>query len=355
MKQAAIVLFIFTLASLTVADVKYVSSTSMEFEGAIGTMMKLFGGGNANKTVEYYKGDVKRSDSFDRKERLESSQIIDLDRKVFVNINHNDKEYTEMTFDEWKELMQSSMEALGQEQPEEQPAEQEESTTDVEWDLKVDINETGETETVAGKNTDKVIMTLDLDAEVTSTEEGQEPESAKGGMIVTSTHWLYKGGDAAQKEIDDFNLRLAERLGFLPGSADAKEMMARIVEQNSQLGEAIQTMQEEGKKLQGLSMRVATVYETKVDPETAKKIEEERAKQKEEENTEIPTSVGGLLGGFGKKLVKKHMEKQDEGVKERNTLMRTSTEVLELETSSLDADLFEIPADYKLVEQQVEE
>jgi hypothetical protein len=355
MKKTVVGFFIFTLSSLLVADVKYVSTTTTEFEGAVGAMMNLFGAGNAVKTVDYYKDNIKRSDSFDKKDRLESSQLVDLDNELFVSIDHKDKKYTQMTFDEWKEMMQSAMESTSQGSSEETSAETEEETTEVDWDLKVDVNETGETEKVAGKKTDKVIMTLDLDAEVTSTEEGQEPESAKGGLVVTSTHWLYKGEDDAGKEMEEFNSRLVEKLGFMPGSASAKEMMAKVLEQNSQLGDAIETMQEEGKKLQGVSMRVETLYETKVDPETAKKMEEERAKQKEEEKTEIPTSVGGLLGGFGKKLVKKQMDNQDEGVKERNTLMRTSTEVLELDTLALDDSLFEIPSDYKLVERRVEE
>ncbi|MBN1478700.1 hypothetical protein EH223_17210 [candidate division KSB1 bacterium] len=351
MQKTAIFIFsFFILVTLSMADVKYVSTTTVEMEGAVGSMMKFFGAGKPIKSVDYYKGDLKRSDTFDRKENLETSQIIDLESELFVTVDHKEREYSQMTFNEWKKRLEESLKQLGEEEYGATDTTAAEPEAKVDWELKFDVEETGEKEKIAGKNTEKVVLTIDLDAEVTSTEEqpGQEPESAKGGMIVTSTHWLYKGDNAAKKEMDDFNMRLAEKLGFVPGSASAQQMMAKIIEQNSRLGEAIETMQEEGAKLEGISMRVETLYETKVDPETARKIEEEKAREDEKEDTEIPTSVGGLLGGFGKKMMKKHMEKKDEGVKERSTLMRSTTEVLELDVSALGNELFNVPNDYKL-------
>lgn len=351
MKHVLIALLILGFASMGVADVKYATSTKMEFGGTVGTMMNLFGASKPVKTIEYYKGDVKRSDSFDGN-KLQESQIIDLEKELFINIDHTSKEYTQMTFAEWRDMLQATMEQFGQEEAagSEEPEPESESNADVEWEFNVDIQETGERETIAGKRTEKVILTLDLDAEVTSQEEGQEPETAKGGMIVTSNNWLFKGEDAAQREMQAFNEAMVEKLGMLPDQASFKEMMTEVIQSNSQLGEAIEKMQQEGSKLQGISMRNHIVYETKVDPETAKKMNEERAKQQEEENTEIPTSVGGLLGGFGKKMLKKQLDKKDEGVKERNTLMSTTTEVDELSTSTLEASLFQVPADYTQVE-----
>ncbi len=360
MKQAVVLsaAFFLLLSSLVLADVKYESTSSMQLAGTVGKMMNFFGGGKPVKTVDYYKGDVKRSDSFDNKGNLESSHIVDLNKELFITVQHDKKQYTQMTFDEWKEMLKSTMESLGQEGEEVENAEpeSEEPEAEVDWDVKVDVQETGEKETIAGKQTEKVVLTLDFDAEVTAeNEESGEMESAKGGMIVTSSHWLYKGGDKAKSEMDDFNKRFVEKLGFAPDDAGVKEMMANAMQENSQLGEAIKKMQEEGEKLQGLPMRINTVYETKVDPETLKKMEEEKAREEKQEQTEIPTSVGGLLGGLGKKALKNRMEKKDEGPKERNTLMTSVTEVLAFETTSLDASLFVVPADYKLVERDRQE
>jgi len=351
MKYISVIVLCFLLAGATTtfADVKYESETLFNIEGAVGEMMKIFGAAKPVKTIDYYKGDLKRSDSFDKKGRLKTSQIIDLDKELFISIDHKRKQYTQMTFDEWRQMIESTMQQLGQtDQAETQQGEEPEA--EVDWDFKVDVQKTGEKETIAGKSCEKVILTLEMDANVTTTnsEEGQAPDSASGGMIVTSTQWLYKGNNAAKKEMEDFNLRMAKKLGMMPGKASFKNMMAQVVQSNSQLGDAIEKLQQEGKKMKGLPMRVHTVYETKVDPETAKKMQEEKKKQDKEEGMQIPTSVGGLLGGFGKKMMKRHIEK-DEPVKERNALMNSDTKVLALATTPLAGSLFDIPGGYKMV------
>ena len=351
--SAAIMLF----SSFAFADVTYISETSQKFEGSVGIVMNFFGGKPA-KTVDYYKSNVHRSDSFDSKGNLESSQIIDLENELFITLLHDKKQYTQMTFDEWKALMQSSLESMGEATESQDPeaeAEEADPSAEVSWDLTVDVQETGEKQTIAGKKTENVILTLDFAAEVTAEdEESGETETAKGGMIVTSSNWLYKGGDTAKKEMDEFNLAAAQKLGFVAGDLELQKIMTNALQENSQLGDAMKKLQEEKEKLEGMPMRVETVYETQIDPETLKKMEEAKAKEEKQEDMEIPTSVGGLLGGFGKKVLKKTTEK-DQAPKERNRLMTTVTEVLEFETTSLEASLFTVPADYERVEQPKEE
>ncbi len=353
MKIISALLFcsLFVYASVGFSDVKYESDTLLNVEGAVGTVMKVFGAAKPVKTVDYYKGNVKRSDSFDKKGKVSTSQIIDLNKELFISIDHRRKQYTQMTFDEWRQMIESTMQQLGGEAGAE-AQQSEEPDAEVDWDLKVDVQKTGDKETIAGKTCNKVILTLDMDARVTSTnsEDGRAPDSAKGGMVVTSTQWLYKGNSAAKKEMDDFNVRLAKKLGMMPGKANFKDMMAQVVQSNAQLGDAIEKLQEEGRKMNGLPMRVHTLYESKVNPETAKKRQDEKAKQDDDKDMNIPTSVGGLLGGFGKKMVKKKLQKKDEPVKDRNALMHSTMTVLALETAPLPASLFQIPSGFKMIE-----
>ena len=175
MKKTVVLMIavIMAFSSLVVADVTYVSETSMQFEGAVGKVMNFFGD-KPTKTVDYYKGDVHRSDSFDKKGKLESSQIIDLENELFITLMHSKEQYTQMTFDEWKELVQSRLDSIGEATETEEiedEAETEEPSAEVEWDLKVDVNETGKKETIAGKKTNEVVLTLDFDAEVTAEDE----------------------------------------------------------------------------------------------------------------------------------------------------------------------------------------
>ncbi|RPH92673.1 MAG: hypothetical protein EHM72_17110 [Calditrichaeota bacterium] len=306
-------------------------------------MMKFFGAGKPINSVDYYKGDQKRSDTFDG-EKLASTAIIDIDRELFVNIDHKRQEYTQMTFEEWRQMFEQTMKDLKQDQAQEES----ETKTDVKWDIKVDVKETGAKEQIEGRPTDQVIITLDVNTTVTAQEEGKAPETAKANLIVTSSQWMFKGDDSAQKEMMLFSLKMIKKLGIAPDKASMQQMMHQVFESYPQLGAAMEKLQKESDKLGGVAMRVESLYESKADPQTAQAMKEGK---KDKESTEIPTSVGGLVGGLGKKMLNKQLEKKQEH-KDRTTLLKSKLEVTDLTTSSLGSGLFEIPASYKLVKPQ---
>lgn len=340
MNRFVVILLLF--AGLASADVKYATTTSTEFGGTLGKMMKFFGAGKPISSVDYYKGDQKRSDTFDG-DKLASTAIVDIDKELFVNIDHKRQEYTQMTFEEWRQMFRETMQDLKQEQPQEEDAVQ----TDVKWDIKVDVKETGAREQIEGRPTEQVIITLDVNTTVTSQEEGEAPETAKANLIVTSSQWMFKGDDSAQKEMMLFSLKMIKKLGIAPDKASMQQMMHQVFESYPQLGAAMEKLQKESDKLGGVAMRVESLYESKADPEAAKNMKAE----KKDESTEIPTSVGGLVGGLGKKMLSKQLEKKQEP-KDRTTLLKSKLEVTDLSMSSVGSDLFEIPANYKLVKPQ---
>lgn len=67
--------------------------------------MKFFGAGKPRTSIEYYQGNLCRSDYLDEKGQNTTSQIIDLDRELFINIDHKGKKFTQMTFAEFRQLM----------------------------------------------------------------------------------------------------------------------------------------------------------------------------------------------------------------------------------------------------------
>jgi hypothetical protein len=113
------------------------------------------------------------------------------------------------------------------------------------------------------------------------------------------------------------------------------DMMNSIMQNNPELAAAMEKMQQEGNKLEGVALRTDTVYETWAEP-----VEEAK---KEETNNEMPTSVGGLLKGFGKKALKSDKKEESKS----NILLETTTEITRFETSPLSADMFQVPANYK--------
>lgn len=313
------------------ADVMQASTTQMDFKGALGTMMRLVGAGKPIQTVDFYRGNVHKTDTID-KDQIVSSQIIDLDQELFISIDHKRKKYTQMTFEEWRKMMEENMKKMDQE-PADGKRQKDEAAPEVEWSFNVDVKKTGETETIAGEKTEKAIIKLTVAAKASRQETG---ESSQGEMVVTSSSWLSKNA-RGQDEIQAFYKKLAEKLGFMPGEGAMKDMVAKLSQGNPQLAEAMKKMQEESKKLSGVAMRVATVYETQNVASTGQKPAEAN------KPTEIPTSVGGLIKGFGKKMAKSEPE-----TGAANILLETKTEITKYEVAPIDAQIFTIPPDYKL-------
>ena len=334
-KVMSMVLVLCTMvwAASLIADVKQESTTKMDFKAGLGTMMKLFGAEKPIRTVEYVKGNLHRSDRLDKKgKKVEETTITDLDREMFITINHKKKKYTEMTFAEWKEMLQSGLQGLTIPKGEEGEEPPDEDMPEVKWSFKLDIETPNESEEIAGHKTHKVILKINVEAEATKKAEGDEPaQKAKGGMKVISTNMMAKTVEGAH-ELRDFQMRLAEKLGFKPGQGGIADILAKVMQSNEQLAEAIKKMQEEGDKLEGVPMRNHTVFETWGESP------DEQAR-KDDEN-QIPKSIGGLFKKFGKK--------KDKDKSKSNVLLEIKTEIKRYDTSPLSADIFMVPAKYKL-------
>jgi hypothetical protein len=326
---AFLLFFVFTFQLQ--ADVKKESLAQLEFKGTLGMMMKVMGANKPTYTIEYYKGDMFKTETLNKKEKLLHAQIIDLDNELIYSIDHENEQYTEMTFDEWRQLLESQMQ-----QAEEESKEQdvEESDTNVEWQFDVDVKKPGETETVAGEKTEKAVITLNLKATATEKESEEGPEKrSEGELIVTSTHWLAKELEGSE-EISAFQKKLIEKLGFEPSEGDMREIFGRIAQSHPQLAEAMKKLQEESAKLEGVSMKSNTLYATKGS-------EMSKEEEKEKEN-KIPTSVGGFMKGLGKKVAESRKSDDEEKV-----ILESTSETTEFTVTTIDAAEFKVPDSYK--------
>ncbi|MCA9743667.1 MAG: hypothetical protein H6695_06815 [Deferribacteres bacterium] len=335
-RNLAIVLLMVALPGMLLGaapDVKKASSTKFEFKGTLGTMMKLFGANKPNYQVEYLKGMVKRVDNVDKKGKIQSSQIFDLERELIISIDYKKKKYTEMTFEQWREMIKSSMAGIMQQQEQAQQEAEQSEQQKPEVNLKFDVSfdRPGDTDKIDGKEVEKVVMTMKATADVEATdEETGEKQAARGGMIITNTNWITRSADGLEEEMA-FNKLLAEKLGMLPGKSGFAEMMGAIMKQNPDLAAALEKLQEESGKIEGLPMRSQSVIETW--GESDQKPEEEKASP--------PKSLGGLFKGLGKKMAKK----DDDGG--NKVLMETQSEISSYSTDPLSSDVFAVPAKFK--------
>ncbi len=326
--------FVWQLYAAPRADVKQVSESRVQFKGTLGAVMRFMGANKPIRTATYLKGNVLRTDHFDKKGKLTNSQIIDLDKGLILQIDHKKKKYTQMTLEEWKEMIQASMEAFGQ--PAEETEPEEEQKTRVEWDFQVDVQKPGDHRKIAGYEAEKAILTITVTGRTMEEQEsGEMEETGRGGLKVISTIWLGKSV-AGMEEMKAFRQRLAEELGFQPGEGGMKRMLKAIAESHPAIVAALERVKKETEKLEGVPLETHTVYASWGETKKQESMEEEE---------EVPKSVGGLLKGFGRKLRKK--KKKDKN--KPNVLMETRNRTVELKTKSLPADLFAAPQGYKLI------
>lgn len=306
------------------ADVVHESKTQMQMFGTLGTLSKIFGLGKPIQTIYYYSGDRMRSDVLDDKGEAKTSEIVDLEKELFITLDHKKQKYTQITFAEWRKQLEDAM-AKMKESEEKQGKESEEPQK--EWTVEFDMSKPEGTEDVNGRQTEKAIMTL-----IVKEKPKTPAEDTVGARLkLTSTSWLCPKLDGSD-EIDAFNKKLAEKLGFGFDEAKSRNVWEQIMQSYPQIKDIADTLREKGKDLEGTPVRTHAVYETigQVKP----------AGQEETEGT--PTSVGGLLKGLGKKTVKKD---EDKGPK---PLIEITNDVLRQEVTPVDQTIFTIPEKYKL-------
>ncbi len=321
-KRATLLLLCF--ATALVADTKQETTTKAKIGGTLGTLAKMTGANKPLRQVQYLKGDILRTDRLDKKGKVVETQMVDLKRRVFVTINHKKKKYKEMTFEQWKEMLESGLGSIFSGGGQGEPGESEKPEAEVDWTFKLDIDSPGQDREIADKHTELTNLKLTLEAEVTKHEEGKEPQKGKGGMIVKSSNWMAKGNN----EMQEFGKRMAEALGFGPGQTGLMGMLTKVLQNNEQLAAAMEKMQEEGDKLEGIPMETTTTFEY-----WGEKI---GSGEGDKQEAETPKSVSGLFSKFAKKKMKKKDGKKD-------ALMTTHMIVNYHDNSTLDPTLFDIP------------
>ena len=338
----ALALVFVGLGSYTVrADVRADEKTRFEFAGMMGKFINMFAGKAAKEGVTStvaVKGD--------RAARINDSdgQIIDLAEEKIYQLDMKKKSYKVTTFAELRRQMEEAQKRAQEEQRKAEakaPAQADAKDQNQEPNIEIDfsLKNTGEKKSINGFDTRQEVMTI------TVREKGKTLEQA-GGLVLTSDMWIAPR-IAAMKEVQDFYLKFAQKLygnrNMLAG-ADASQMAAMMA-MYPMMKQAIGKMNSEGERIQGTAIMTTMTFE-------AVKSEEQLAQEakagESSDAKKTPTSVGGLLGGFGKKIAaKKAGGGADEGgAKPRVTILTGSTEVLKVVTDVSAADVA-VPAGFK--------
>jgi len=260
-----------------------------------------------------------------------TGQIVDLSEEKIYDLDVRKKTYRVTTFHELRRQMEEARRKAEEEARKQEPsAPSEAAPAKDEKQVEVDfeVRNTGGTKTINGFDTHQSIATI------TVREKGKTVEQS-GGLIMTTDLWLAPR-IAAMKEIQDFDLRYAEKLYGPMISGASPQDMAAAMALYPQIKQALAKWAAEAGKVEGTPIVTTVTMESVKSPE---QLAEEKAAGQDEKLSN-QRSVGGLLGGLARKAAKK-----DDEPKARATFLTTTNEVVQV-TTSVNADEVAVPAGF---------
>ena len=270
------------------------------------------------------------------------ASVIDLGSSTITSIDFQKKQYSVMTFEEMKQMM-------------EQLSQKMQKNDKGEMKFKVSANATGKTKQVSGFDAKEMIMKMEMEG--TDKESGQ-----KGGMTVTTDMWI-ASGIPGYHEVRDFYKRMAEKINWTPGG----NMFAA----NPQVSSGMAEVYKEVAKLDGVPVQQLITMGAAGQPGAAGTSSDGSAapapqQPAQQQPAAQPPSIGGALGGalggrFG--LGRKKTPPADQpaapasgsssGAQSQGasgSLLEMTTEMSGFSSNPADESLFAAPAGFKKVD-----
>lgn len=320
------------------ADVRSDERTKVQLGGALGKMMNFFGGRSAREGVTQtvaLKGNRLSTTN------ETTGEIVDLSEEKVYSLDMKKKQYSVATFAEIRRRMEEARnkaEEDAKKAPAEanEPARQDPNAKQMEVDF--EIKNTGQKKDINGFSTSQSLMII------TVREKGKTLQQG-GGMVMTADMWMTPS-IPAMKEVADFHMKYAQQLyGPMVAGASPQDM-ATAMAMYPMMKPAMDKMATEGKKLQGTPVLTTTTFDAVLSAEQMK--EQQSAGGGKTQESSAPTSVGGVLGGLGRRMARRKEEDAPaaDGPKDRATIFTATHEVLKVATT-VSAEEVAIPAGFK--------
>ncbi len=318
------------------ADVRADQKTRFQFSGALGRVVNFFGGKAARDGVTSsvaVKGNRMMTTTGDS-----TAQIVDLSEEKVYDLDLKKKSYTVMTFAEIRRQLEEARKKAEAEASKEagkdEPARQDPNAKQLEVDF--EVKNTGEKKDINGFSTTQSVMT------VTVREKGKTLQQG-GGMVLTSDMWMTPSLPAMQ-EISDFHVKYAQQLYGPVIEGASPQDMASAMAMYPMMKPALEKMAAEAKKLQGTPVLTTVTIEA---VKSAEQLKSEQAGASDSKSGDsAPTSVGGVLGGLGRRMARRNNNDEASGPKERATVLTSTSEVLKV-TTTVPAEDVAIPSGFK--------
>jgi hypothetical protein len=300
----------------------------------------------------------------------DNSEIVDLDNETVTHIDHVKKQYYVITFQQMKEQLEEAQRAAATRKPEKPRSKPDTPNTPNTTEMKFDVavRNTGVTKEYSGVATNESILTMTMQA--TDQKTGQS-----GNLAMTNDIWL-TAEIPGYKEVREFNLRYAQKLGEVYGSVMTPALASMQSQMKAGSTQGLGEMAKEVSKLKGIPvytvMRMGSTADGKPLPaaseaplpadnqDAAMPSKGDMAKQgaSNTATSAIASKLGGfgsMMGGFGRK--KKDDQptpppSSDNDPQAQPTtivLMETTSEMGGFSSAPLDGSQFRPPNGYQQI------
>jgi hypothetical protein len=325
---------------LSAQDVQYETITKTSLPGAAGTALRLAArlGGESLEVVE-------RTSIKGRKMRVDSdgsSTITDLENGRIIFLDHEAKTYTSFTFEEMLErAQQASRDARAGATDAERRTVSGDDSAETRVDFTFKVEEARERERVAGYDAERFFLTMQAETEYVP--EGGSQREEGGTLVVFTDLWSSKDmpGFTARRAFDESTAQ-----DYAVAGAALTEGIAAAFADDPQLRVAFEQSAEQASRIEGMPVRTVMHF-VMVAP----------GQQFDRVAITDPTPEGGAVQqaarrGLGRLaaraagVTRQQDAPQSADEATQAIMMTVTSEVRDVITTSLDAQLFEVPAGY---------
>jgi hypothetical protein len=341
---AAGVLFVTLLAvpasDVSAQDVQYETVTKIDFPGGMGTAMRLAArlGGASLESVEKttIKGRKMRSDSD------QTSSIMDLEGRRMILLDHKEKTYVSMTFDE---MVAQAQRTVAEAQA---AADQRQSSggadAQASFQFRFAVDDANQREKVAGYDASRFFLTMEAEGEYTVEETGKREQG--GTFVVLTDMWTSKDIPVlnARGVFDDASARQ-----YADASAALMQGMAAAFADDPRLQVAFEQSMKEARKMEGIPVRTVT---TMVSVAPGHRFDRAAVTDPRPAGPGAAARAGrAALGGLARRAAggAQQQDAPPADAPTQGVIMSVTSEIRNVSTRSVDASLFEVPAGYREV------
>lgn len=289
------------------------------------------------QTVTYIQGD-KKCDETETKmtngmmkfmgggKPIKTTSVIDLDKGVVMEVDHQSKTVTEMPLDKIGEMASQYMGQSGDKNKGMMGGSQFDTSKVTMSPPKIDYQVTGKTDEIDGHHCEEGVLTIVI--------EGVDKESGeKFTMTTVVDAWLAQDIEGMD-EYNAFNKKLVDKLGFEWDASGSQSMLSAL----GAYGFDRKTLGEETAKMKGFPLKQTITLSGE-----GGQFDAMNAAQGQEGAAAAQQALKNLFGG-GKK---DNDEAKDESEADGG-LMTMDTHVTDVSTGAIKGDPFTVPAKYKV-------